>query len=72
MVIETEYHAKSNLINGNFKSIVRKSLQILADDNNLPSHKVCECLGMKLEGIVFNCKNLNGRIVNHVIHVIHG
>ena len=34
MVIETEYHAKSNLINGKFKSIVRKSIQIAAGDNN--------------------------------------
>ena len=38
---------------------------------NLASRAICERLGMKLEGIISNAENLNGRIVDHAIYGLH-
>jgi ribosomal-protein-serine acetyltransferase len=60
--------AVSKLIEIAFSDLQLEKIQISVGDNNLPSRKVCERLGMKLEGIVSNSEYLNGRIISHAIY----
>ncbi|MDD9173883.1 N-acetyltransferase [Aliivibrio finisterrensis] len=60
--------AVSKLIEIAFTDLQLEKIQIAAGENNLPSRKVCERLGMTLEGIISNRENLNGRIINHAIY----
>ncbi|WP_163836031.1 GNAT family N-acetyltransferase [Spartinivicinus ruber] len=43
-------------------------VQISAAEENHKSRAVCERLGMKLEGIITNAENVDGKIVNHAIY----
>ncbi|MBD1575684.1 GNAT family N-acetyltransferase [Vibrio sp. S11_S32] len=58
----------SKFINIAFSDLNLEKIQISAGENNIPSRKVCERLGMKLEGVISNCENLNGRIINHAVY----
>jgi ribosomal-protein-serine acetyltransferase len=60
--------AVSKLIDVAFSDLGIEKIQISAGVDNLPSRKVCERLGMKLEGIISNSENLNGRIIDHAIY----
>lgn len=60
--------AVSKLIDVAFSDLAIEKIQISVGTDNLPSRKVCERLGMKLEGIISNSENLNGRIIDHVIY----
>nr|WP_236798277.1 GNAT family protein [Aliivibrio fischeri] len=60
--------AVSKLIDIALTDLQLEKIQIAAGEHNLPSHKVCEYLGMTLEGIITNHENLNGRIINHAIY----
>lgn len=46
-------------------------IEISAATENLASRAVCERLGMKLEGIISNAENIDGRIVNHAVYSLH-
>lgn len=59
------------LIEVAFYELEMEKIQIAAGEDNLPSRRVCERLGMKLEGIITNRENLNGRIINHAIYGLH-
>ncbi|SON48472.1 Putative ribosomal N-acetyltransferase YdaF (fragment) [Vibrio tapetis subsp. tapetis] len=58
----------SKLINMAFSDLGMDKVQIAAGEGNAPSRAVCERLGMKLEGIITNRENLNGRVINHAIY----
>jgi ribosomal-protein-serine acetyltransferase len=60
--------AVSKLIDVAFFSLGLEKVQISAATDNLPNRKICERLGMKLEGIISNHENLNGRIIDHAIY----
>jgi len=54
-----------------FNQYGMEKVQISAAVDNQPSRKLCERLGLKLEGIITHNENLNGRIVDHAIYGIH-
>jgi ribosomal-protein-serine acetyltransferase len=58
----------STLINLAFFELCFDKIQISVAVDNQPSRKVCERLGMKLEGIITNSENINGRILDHAIY----
>jgi len=60
--------AVSKLVDIAFTDLQLKKIQIAVGEHNLPSCKVCERLGMTLQGIITNHENLNGRIINHAIY----
>ncbi|OEF25575.1 GNAT family N-acetyltransferase [Vibrio rumoiensis] len=60
--------AVSKFIDIAFTDLDLEKIQISAGVDNLPSRKVCERLGMKLEGIISNSENLNGRIIDHAVY----
>jgi len=60
--------AVSKLIDVAFSDLDIEKIQISAGVDNLPSRNICERLGMKLEGIISNSENLNGRIIDHAIY----
>lgn len=51
-----------------FTELGMEKIEIPAAVGNKPSRAVCERLGMKLEGIITNAENLNGRIVDHAYY----
>lgn len=58
----------NKLIEIAFEQLLMDKVEISAATENLASRAVCERLGMKLEGIISNAENLNGRIVDHAIY----
>jgi len=54
-----------------FDELLMHKVEITAAAENLASRAVCERLGMKLEGVISNAENLNGRIVDHAIYGLH-
>jgi len=58
----------AKLIDIAFSELNIDKVQISAAVENRASRKVCERLGMKLEGIITHSENLNGRIVDHAIY----
>lgn len=58
------------LIEMAFHQLELEKVQISAAVGNTPSRAVCERLGFKLEGIITNAENLNGRIVDHAIYAM--
>ena len=60
--------AVSKLIDVVFSDLGIEKIQISTGADNLPSRKVCERLDMKLEGIISNSEDLNGRIIDHAIY----
>jgi ribosomal-protein-serine acetyltransferase len=58
----------STLINLAFFELCFDKIQISVAVDNQPSRTVCERLGMKLEGIITNSENINGRILDHAIY----
>jgi len=54
-----------------FNELLMHKVEISAATENSASRAVCERLGMKLEGIISNAENLNGRIVDHAIYGLH-
>ncbi|HGF5104198.1 TPA: GNAT family N-acetyltransferase [Vibrio parahaemolyticus] len=58
----------TKLIEIAFTELGMTKVQISAAVENMPSRKVCERLGFKLEGIISNEENLNGRVVDHAIY----
>lgn len=54
-----------------FNELDMQKVQISAATGNLASRAVCDRLGMKLEGIITNAENLNGRIVDHAVYGLH-
>ena len=54
-----------------FNELEMHKVEISAATENVASRAVCERLGMKLEGIISNSENLNGRIVDHAIYELH-
>ena len=63
--------ACKTLIEIAFNELKMQKIQLSAATENLKSRAVCERLGMKLEGIISNAENLNGRIVDHAIYGLH-
>ncbi|MDD1793721.1 GNAT family N-acetyltransferase [Enterovibrio makurazakiensis] len=45
-----------------------EKVQIAAATGNQPSRRLCERLGFRLEGVITNAEDLNGRIVDHAIY----
>ena len=60
--------AVAKLIDIAFSELKLEKIQISAAVDNLPSRAVCERVGMKLEGIITNSENINGRIVDHAVY----
>ena len=58
----------NKLIEIAFEQLLMDKVEISAATENLASRAVCERLGMKLEGVISNAENLNGRIVDHAIY----
>lgn len=58
----------NHLINIAFNELGVAKVQLSAAEQNSPSRRVAERLGMALEGIVTNAENLNGRIVDHAVY----
>ena len=58
----------SKLISYAFNELNMEKVQISAAVDNDSSRRVCERLGFKLEGVISNTENLNGRIVDHAIY----
>ncbi|MDN3679281.1 GNAT family protein [Vibrio tapetis subsp. quintayensis] len=58
----------SKLIEIAFSELALDKVQIAAGEGNAPSRAVCERLGLKLEGVITNRENLNGRVINHAIY----
>lgn len=56
------------LIDIAFKELNMLKVQISAAKGNIPSRRVCERLGMTLEGVITQEENLGGRIVDHAIY----
>jgi len=54
-----------------FNELLMHKVEISAATENRASRAVCERLGMKLEGIISNAENLNGRIIDHAIYGLH-
>ena len=54
-----------------FTDLSMNKIEISVASDNLASKAVCERLEMKLEGIISNAENLNGRIVDHAIYGLH-
>jgi ribosomal-protein-serine acetyltransferase len=59
------------LIDIAFSELGMHKIEISAATENLASRAVCERLGMKLEGVISNAENLNGRMVEHAIYGLH-
>lgn len=51
-----------------FDTLEIQKIEISVAVDNLPSRKVCERLGMQLEGTITRSENLNGRIVDHCVY----
>ena len=58
----------SKLIDIAFSDLGIEKVQISTGTQNIPSRKVCERLGMKLEGKVANREKINGIIIDHAIY----
>ena len=56
------------LIEYAFSSLGMEKIEISVASENIPSQKVCERLGFKLEGRISNSENLHGTIVDHHIY----
>jgi len=54
-----------------FDELLMQKVQISTATKNLASRAVCERLGLKQEAVIANAENLNGRIVDHAIYVLH-
>ncbi|NQY20032.1 MAG: GNAT family N-acetyltransferase [Campylobacteraceae bacterium] len=54
-----------------FSELSMNKIEISVASDNMASRAVCKRLGMKLEGIISNAENLNGRIVDHSIYGLH-
>ncbi|PIE46515.1 MAG: RimJ/RimL family protein N-acetyltransferase [Gammaproteobacteria bacterium] len=59
------------LIRYAFGKLDMQVVQISAAVDNLPSRRVCECLGFTLQGIIPHAENLNGRIVDHAVYTLY-
>ncbi|MEZ8140996.1 GNAT family N-acetyltransferase [Enterovibrio sp. FF113] len=58
----------SAMIKMAFEDLGMEKVQIAAAVENLPSRRLCERLGFRLEGEISNAENVNGRIVDHAIY----
>jgi ribosomal-protein-serine acetyltransferase len=54
-----------------FNQLDMEVVQISAAVGNTASRKVCDRLGFKLDGIIKNSENLNGRIVDHAVYSLN-
>lgn len=61
----------SKLIAYAFSQLKMEVVQISAAIDNTQSRKVCDRLGFKLNGVITNSENLNGRIVDHAVYSIN-
>ncbi len=75
--ISSQYQGKgiitrscSRLIRYAFDELEFEKVQISVATENVASRKVCERLGLKLEGVIKNSENLHGNIVDHAIYGI--
>lgn len=59
------------LVDYAFEDLEMEKVEIAVAEYNYKSRAVCDRLGMKLEGIISNCENINGKIVNHAIYSLH-
>ncbi|MCP4970425.1 MAG: GNAT family N-acetyltransferase [Arcobacter sp.] len=48
-----------------------EKVEISVAVENIKSRAVCKRLNMKLEGIISNSENINGKIVDHAIYSLH-
>ena len=51
-----------------FTDLDMDKVEISAAEKNVASRKVCERLGFKLEGVITQAENINGRIVDHAVY----
>ena len=58
------------LIQYAFNEMGIENVEILIASGNTVSRKICERLGLKLEGVVKNAENLHGILVDHVVYGI--
>ena len=58
----------SKLIDIAFNELNMQKVEISAAVGNTSSRKVCERLGLSLEGVITRAENLNGRIVDHAVY----
>ncbi len=58
------------LIDNAFQNMQMDTVQISVAKNNRPSRKVCERLGLVLEGIISNSGKVNNQIHDHAIYSI--
>lgn len=56
------------LIQYAFSDLDMEKVEIAVAVENTPSRKVCERLGLKLEGVITNAENLQGVIVDHAVY----
>jgi len=56
------------LIEYAFNELAMMKVEIHVATKNIPSQKVCERLGFKLEGVIRNAENLHGKIIDHNIY----
>lgn len=63
--------SSKKLIDIAFNELKMQKIEISVATKNRQSRAVCERLGMSLEGIIRNCENLNGRIVDHAIYSLY-
>ncbi len=59
------------LINYAFEDLKMEKVEIAVAVENIKSRAVCKRLNMKLEGIISNSENINGKIVDHAIYSLH-
>jgi len=60
----------NKLIQYAFNELEIKKVQISVATENIKSRKICEILGMKLEGIIKNSEKIHGKIIDHAIYGI--
>ena len=58
----------TTLIDMAFTDLGMLKVQISAAIENKASRKVCERLGLTLEGIITRAENINGRVVDHAVY----
>jgi ribosomal-protein-serine acetyltransferase len=63
--------ALQEMIDIAFDELKLDKVQISTADHNIESRKVCERLGFKLEGIITNAENVNGRLLHHAVYGLH-
>lgn len=58
------------LIDNAFEKLQVEKVQIRVAKDNMPSRKVCERLGLVLEGIISNSEKVNDQIYDHAVYSI--